>query len=135
MDKFIGKYAPHVYALMRIMVGLLFACHGGQKLLNFPPGNMHPPLMSMGGVGGAIELVGGLLIAVGLFGSLAAFIASGEMAVAYFTVHAHMGSFFPLINKGEMAVLYCFIFLYIAARGSGVWSLDSLRATPNRIRE
>jgi putative oxidoreductase len=119
------RFAPYAYALMRIIVGLLFAVHGSQKLLNFPPsGHPGPPPWSLLWVAGVIELAGGLLVAVGLLAPIAAFICSGEMAVAYFMVHAP-GGFWPVINKGELAVVYCFVFLFIAAYGSGVWSLDS----------
>jgi len=88
-----------------------------------------PPLMK---VAGGIELIGGLLIAIGLFTGIAAFIASGEMAVAYFMGHASHGGFWPLENKGELAVLYCFVFLFIAAHGAGIWSIDNAirRKTP-----
>jgi putative oxidoreductase len=119
---------------MRIMTGFLLLWHGAQKLLGFPPQQMPPgappseglsPLMA---VAGTIELVGGVLIMIGLFAAVAAFIASGMMAVAYFMVHFSAAgvAFLPLVNKGELAVLYCFVLLYIAARGSGVWSVDSL---------
>ena len=81
----------------------------------------------MMGVAGIVELVGGLMIAIGLLGSFAAFITSGEMAFAYFMAHAPQG-YLPIVNQGELAVLYCFLFLYIAAHGSGVWSIDSLIA-------
>ncbi len=110
---------------MRLVVGLLFACHGGQKLLNFPPGGHPGPLEGLALLGAWIELVGGFLIAFGLGTRIAAFIASGMMAVAYFMAHAH-GSFFPIVNKGEPAVIYCFIFLYILFRGPGAYSLDAL---------
>jgi putative oxidoreductase len=120
-----SKYEPYAYALLRIMAGLMFAIHGSQKLLGWPASNMHPPLLSSGGIGGIIELVAGLLIALGLFASWPAFIASGEMAVAYFWKHAP-GGWNPVANKGEAAVLYCFLFLYIWTRGSGVLSLDNL---------
>ena len=111
---------------MRIVIGLLFACHGSQKLLGWPPGGPPgalPPLMVVAGI---IELVGGLLIAIGFLTGWAAFIASGEMAVAYFTAHAPRGGPIPLVNKGELAVVYCFIFLFIAAHGAGIWSIDSM---------
>ena len=111
---------------MRLIFGLLIACHGGQKVLGMfadPTHPMHPPVGSFIWVGGLIELVGGFLVAFGLFGSIAAFILSGEMAVAYFMVHAK-GGFFPIVNHGEPAVLYCFVFLYIACHGSGILSLD-----------
>ena len=108
---------------MRLMVGLAFAQHGAQKVLGLL-GGQKMPLGSLPGVAGIIELVVGLLIAVGLAAGWAAFIASGEMAAAYFMVHAH-GGFWPVVNKGELAVVYCFVFLYIASRGSGRYSLDA----------
>lgn len=130
---FLGRFEPQLYALMRIIVGFLFLWHGTQKLLGFPPPPPSPggaaaspglsPLMAVGGV---IELVGGLMILLGLFAGIAAFIASGMMAVAYFMSHFSMQAFLPIQNRGELAVFYCFVFLYIAARGSGIWSLDSL---------
>ena len=122
MQRFLGRFAEIAYALLRVMAGLLFAVHGAQKLLGFPPGGHQPPVGSLPWVGGVIELVAGLLIALGLFTSIAAFIASGEMAVAYFMVHAP-GGFWPILNKGELAVLYCFVFLYIACRGGGRYSV------------
>ena len=115
MDGILGRFAPHIYALLRIVAGLLFACHGAQKLLGVLGGN-RVPLMSQFGLAGAIELVGGLMIAAGVFASVFAFIASGEMAAAYFQVHAPKG-YFPIENGGELAVLYCFLFLYVAATG------------------
>jgi len=123
MRTVIGRFTPQVFAIMRIVTGLLFACHGSQKLLNWPPGEMHPPLASLPGLSGLIELVCGLLIAVGFLTGIAAFIASGEMAAAYFMAHAP-GGFWPIVNKGEPAVVYCFVFLFIAAHGSGRLSLD-----------
>jgi putative oxidoreductase len=126
MERFLGTYAPYLYALLRIVAGLMFAMHGSQKLFGIPGGKDPVALFSMMGSAGVVELVGGLLIALGLFASIAAFIASGQMAVAYFMAHAPQAAL-PLLNGGEAAVLYCFLFLYIAARGSGVWSLDSLR--------
>lgn len=126
MERFLGTYAPYLYALLRIVSGLMFAMHGSQKLLGFPGGKDPVALLSMMGLAGVIELVGGLMIAFGLLASPAAFIASGMMAVAYFMAHAPQGAL-PILNGGEPAVLYCFVFLYIAARGSGVWSLDALR--------
>ena len=125
MEKIVGRYSPYIYAVVRIIAGLLFAMHGSQKLLG-TPGNKPPmPLASLMGVAGIIELVCGLLIAFGLLAGYAAFIASGEMAVAYFMAHFPHHPL-PIINQGEPAVLYCFLFLYIAAVGSGIWSLDAL---------
>ena len=109
---------------MRLFVGLLFACHGGQKLLGFPPGG-HGAGEGIMYIGAIIELVAGLMIAVGLLTRIAAFISSGEMAVAYFMVHAK-GGFYPIVNHGEAAVMYCFIFLFIFFYGSGRLSLDAL---------
>jgi putative oxidoreductase len=128
MPAVIGRFSPQAFALLRIVSGLLFVCHGAQKLLGWPPmegggGGHLPPLMIVAGI---IELVGGLMIAIGLLTGFAAFIASGEMAVAYFVVHAARGGPIPLVNKGELAVLYCFVFLYIAAHGAGIWSIDNV---------
>ena len=129
MSRFLGRYSPIVFALLRIIAGLLLACHGGQKVLGMFASPDHPasPFVpfSMMGVAGTIELVGGFLVALGLFGDWAAFLCSGLMAVAYFMAHAK-GGFFPIQNHGEPAVLYCFIFLYIAFHGSGILSLDHL---------
>jgi putative oxidoreductase len=113
------------------MTGLLFLEHGLAKLCNFPPGasGPHPGLAGFGtlpGVAGGLETIGGVLIALGLFTRITAFILSGEMAVAYFMAHAPHG-FYPLLNKGEIAVLYCFVFLYLAAAGPGPWSIDAMR--------
>ena len=117
------RYTEISYALMRVMSGLLFACHGAQKLLGSFGGKADTSNTLMM-VAGVIELGGGLLMAVGLFTRVAAFIASGEMAVAYFMAHAP-GGFWPIVNKGEPAVVYCFVFLFIAAAGGGRYSLDA----------
>src|SRR6476660_9186267 len=122
MERVLGRFAPQLYALMRIVVGLLFACHGAQKLFGLLCGPQMP-LMSKFGVAGVVEFFGGLLIAVGFFTGTAAFIASGEMAYAYFTQHLPRHGF-PIQNGGELAVLYCFVFLYIASRGVGTWGID-----------
>ena len=103
----------------------MFACHGGQKVLGFPPGGHGMPPEALGQVGAWIELVCGFLIAFGLFTRLAALIASGEMAVAYFMMHAP-GGFFPIVNHGESAVFYCWFFFYAIFYGGGAWSLDSI---------
>ena len=124
MEKWLGKYSNLFYALLRIVAGVLFACHGAQKLFGVLGGQKQEGLLQIAGV---IELVGGILIAVGLFAGFVAFIACGEMAVAYFKQH-FPGGFWPVVNKGELAVLFCFIFLYIASRGSGILSIDALIA-------
>jgi putative oxidoreductase len=125
MERWLGKWSEQIYALLRFFAGVLFACHGVQKVFGLL-GAQRQAQDAQGLIAGAIELVAGALIALGLFASPAAFLASGEMAVAYFMVHAGRG-FWPIVNKGELAVLYCFLFLYIAARGSGALSLDALR--------
>lgn len=122
----LGGYTEEVYALTRFVVGFLFACHGAQKLLGvFGPLRGAPSALDP--IAGVIELAGGVMVALGLLAGPAAFIASGEMAVAYFMVHASNG-FWPILNNGEKAALFCFIFLFIAARGSGRYSVDALRA-------
>jgi putative oxidoreductase len=125
MERFIGRYAPHLYAVLRIVAGLMFAMHGTQKLLGWP-GGTEPVGDTVMKLGGVIELVTGLLIAIGFLTGFAAFIASGEMAVAYFWKHAPNG-FWPIANQGELAALYCFVFLFMAAHGSGIWSVDDAR--------
>jgi putative oxidoreductase len=122
MERVLGRFSPQFYALMRIAAGLLFACHGAQKLFGLF-GGQHVPLASMFGVAGIIEFFGGLMIAIGFLTGTAAFIASGEMAYAFFTAHLPRGPV-PIRNGGELAVLYCFVFLYIASRGVGVWGVD-----------
>jgi len=126
MEKYLGNFAPQLYAVLRIVAGFMFAMHGTQKLFGWPGDGDTAELASLMGVAGIIELVGGIMIMIGLFGSIAAFICSGQMAVAYFMMHAPQG-WNPLVNEGEKAVLYCFLFLYIAARGSGIWSVDATR--------
>ncbi|UOG73933.1 DoxX family protein [Hymenobacter tibetensis] len=125
MNDTVSRFAPHTYALLRIVIGVLFAMHGSQKLFGAPGDNPPVELASLMGVAGIIEFIGGLLIAVGFLTRPAAFISSGTMAVAYFMAHAP-GGLLPIINKGEPAVIYCFVFLYIWAHGSGIWSIDSL---------
>jgi putative oxidoreductase len=122
MERVLGRYSDLLYSLMRLIAGALFACHGAQKLFGVLGGQAQTanPKMLTAGV---IEFVGGLLVALGLGAAYAAFVASGEMAVAYFQAHAP-GGFWPIQNRGELAVLYCFVFLYIAARGSGTLSFD-----------
>jgi putative oxidoreductase len=133
----LSTWSGPLLSVLRIMSGLLFLEHGTSKLLGFPPSGMPGgagsfQLFSMVGFSGVLELVGGILLVIGLFTQITAFVLSGEMAVAYFMVHwavfgANGGphSFFPLVNKGELAVLYCFVFLYLAAAGGGPWSVDA----------
>jgi putative oxidoreductase len=125
MERVLGRLAPQFYALLRIVAGLLFACHGAQKLFGVL-GQQQAPMLSQFWFAGVIELFGGIAIAIGLFASLAAFICSGEMAVAYFQAHAPRSNW-PILNGGELAVVYCFLFLYIAARGNGTWSVQGKR--------
>ena len=125
-----ARHREATYALMRFMLGALFVCHGAQKLWGaFGGPAADKPLMIAGGV---IEFFGGLLIAVGLLTRAAAFLASGEMAVAYFLSHAGKG-FWPIANGGEKAVLYCFAFLFVAAYGGGIYSLDALIRRANAV--
>jgi putative oxidoreductase len=130
----LNRFADPVYCIMRFIVGLMFACHGGQKLLGFPGGGHGAQgLMLLGGI---IELVGGFMIAFGFLTRIAAFISAGEMAVAYFMVHAagkaigHAPTpteqFFPILNKGELAVVLCWVFLFMVFYGPGLWSIDAL---------
>lgn len=129
-----SRFAPHLLAALRIMAGLLFLAHGLVKLFGFPSGAQpgQVPLASLMGVGGTIELVTGSLIALGLFTRPAAFIAAGQMAVAYFMFHAGSG-FYPIVNKGELAILYCFVFLYLTAAGPGAFSLDGRRGRAHAV--
>lgn len=124
-----SAWAPRILSVLRIVTGLLFIEHGTMKFFNFPPSEMFAggvELVSLMGLAGILELVGGVLIVLGLFTRLVAFILSGEMAIAYFMAHAP-GSFFPVINQGEAAILYCFVFLYLACAGAGPWSADAAR--------
>lgn len=126
------SFAPQILSIFRILAGVMFACHGAQKILGAFGGM--PPGVTMNWeiwTAGIIELVGGAMIAIGLFTRTNAFLASGLMAVAYFKGHAS-GGFFPKVNGGEMAVLYCWIFLYIAAAGPGAWAVDTL-FRPSRL--
>lgn len=123
---FLSKWEPQLLSVLRIVVGLLFLEHGMSKIFHFPVAAMPGPLPPMILAAGIIELVGGALLVLGLFTRIAAFIASGEMAAAYWLVHVHMGSYiFPVINKGDLAILFCFVFLFIAAAGAGPWSIDA----------
>lgn len=129
MQRYLGNYAGQIYALMRIVVGFLFACHGAQKLFG-AFGGTPVPLGSLIGLAGIIEFVCGVLVALGLLASWAAFLASGQMAVAYFMAHFPEG-FWPIVNKGELAAVYAFVFLYIAARGAGRWSIAGALNRPD----
>ena len=126
MKPILGRFTAETYALLRFVAGLMFLMHGTQKFFGWPPGGMGGGghLQGMMMLAAVIELVGGAMIAIGLLTSLAAFLASGEMAFAYFMAHAGHGGFWPIQNKGELAVLYCFLFLYFAASGSGKYSVD-----------
>jgi putative oxidoreductase len=125
MPPFMQPYRAQTYALLRIVAGLLFLWHGTQKLFGFPmPPPQVPPFVIT--IAGPIELIGGLLVMIGLFAGWAAFLCSGLMAVAYWMVHGTR-ALFPLQNGGELAALYCFVFLFIASQGSGIWSVDDAR--------
>jgi putative oxidoreductase len=121
---FIDTWKPRLLSVLRIVVAFMFMSHGMQKILGFPVPASHPiALASLSGVAGLLELFGGALLLIGLFTRPVAFILSGEMAFAYFMAHAPQG-FWPLLNRGELAVAYCFLFLYFAVAGAGVWSID-----------
>jgi len=124
---FLRPYTQQLLSLLRFMSGLLLLQHGTTKYLNFPAGPMNNASpMTMGGFAGILELVGGVLLIIGLFTRCTAFVLSGMCAVAYFYGHAGRG-FFPLLNGGELAALYSFVFLYLAAAGGGAWSVDRSR--------
>ena len=124
-----ATWSPRMLSVLRIMTGLLFLEHGTQKLLSFPPpANPGPALFSLLGLQGIIELVGGVLIVIGLFTRPVAFILAGDMAVAYFYAHGPRG-FFPTLNGGQLAILFCFVFFYIFVAGGGPWSVDQQRAS------
>jgi putative oxidoreductase len=131
----LSRWQPQLLAVLRIVTGLLFLEHGTAKLFGFPlfPEGMPHPLPTLIVVSAVIELLCGLLVTLGLFTRLAAFIASGEMAIGYFMVHFPK-SFWPIANMGEAAILYCFIFLYLAAAGAGAWSIDGARLRNAPIR-
>jgi len=117
-------WGPRLLSILRIVTGLLFLLHGSQKLFGFPIATPQPiPAFSLPWFAGIIEFFGGVLVAIGLLTRPVAFLLSGEMATAYFMAHAP-SSFFPLVNHGELAVFYCFVFLYFAVEGGGVWSVD-----------
>ncbi len=123
---FMKPFGSHLLSALRVISGLLFLQHGTTKVLGFPETQFSGvPILSLGGAAGVIELVGGVLLVLGLFTRPAAFVASGTMAVAYFYAHAGR-DFYPILNGGELAALYCFVFLYLSAAGGGAWSLDRI---------
>ena len=122
--KFLENYQEQAYALLRITAGFMFLLHGTQKFFNFPQQYPYGELGFLSIAAGSIELIGGVLIILRLTTRGAAFLCSGTMAVAYWLVHGTK-SFYPLVNGGELAALYCFIFLFIACKGSGIWSMDN----------
>ncbi len=124
--QFLKPYNECIHDTVRIVAGVLFFQHGAQKIFGILGAEESVALASRFGLAGIIEMVTGALIALGLFTPLAAFIASGEMAVAFFIAHVPRGSIWPLVNGGEPAVLFCFLFLYLASRDSGAWSLDRI---------
>ena len=128
-------WEPRMLSILRIIVGLLYMEHGLEKIVGFPvqPNHRAYALFTLvPGLQGLLELVGGLLLALGLYTRIVAFILAGNMAVAYFMAHAPRG-FFPLLNGGELAIVYCFVFLYFWVAGGGEWSLDRLRASASAI--
>ena len=145
---FTQRIAPYLLSILRMMTAALFIEHGTQKLFDFPPGGHTVSLAALSGaaglkmflsaLGALLEFGGGALMLIGLFVRPTAFILAGQMAVAYFMMHAPAG-FYPVLNRGELAVLYCFVFLYFAAAGGGPWSLDQLfrrkTAAPSPVRE
>jgi putative oxidoreductase len=132
MDRtFLDTWTPRALSVLRIVAAFLFIQHGTAKLFGFPapPGQGTVPLASLPGVAGALEVVGGALVLIGLFTRPVAFVLCGEMAVAYFMAHVPRGHFLsPTLNGGEPAVLFCFIFLLLAAAGGGAWSVDAARS-------
>ena len=122
--KFLENYQEQAYAVLRITAGFMFLLHGTQKFINFPQQYPYGELGFLSIAAGSIELIGGVLIILGLTTRGAAFLCSGTMAVAYWIFHGTQ-SFYPIVNGGEIAALYCFIFLFIACKGSGIWSMDN----------
>ncbi len=120
-------WAPRVLSILRIVAALIFFEHGTQKLLGFPAHPNPPEILSLSWIAGVMELVGGALLALGLFTRPVAFVLAGEMAVAYWVAHAPR-SFFPVLNGSDSAILYCFVFLYLVFAGAGPWSINEVRA-------
>ena len=124
--QFLSRYTDVVYASLRIVSGAIFSIHGVQKLFGLLTGQT-PPMVSQLWIGGVFELIGGIMLVIGFRTRIAAFVSSGTMAVAYFQYHWKFRfdeNFFPAVNGGDAAILYCFVFLYIACKGAGIWSLD-----------
>ncbi len=132
MASFMKRFDARIYALLRVVAGFLFLCHGMQKLFGFPTAAPEVPAVIIY-VAGPIELVGGALIMIGLLTRWAAFICAGHMAVAYWLAHGTK-ALFPLVNGGELAALYCFVFLFISAYGPGIWSVDEARGRSTEAR-
>jgi len=127
-----GRWSPRLLSVLRIVTALLFIPHGTQKLFGFPGAQQAvSPLLSMMGIAGILECVGGVLLLLGVFTRPTAFVLSGEMAVAFFTAHAPRG-FWPILNRGELPALYCFVFLYLAFAGGGPWSCRRPKAGTRR---
>ena len=125
-ETFSTRWSPRLLSVLRIVAAFDFIAHGTQKLFGLPGAGQHPPfqLLTLFGTAGILETFGGLLLLFGLFTRPVAFLLSGEMAVAYFRMHAKAG-FWPILNHGELATLYCFVWLYVAATGGGPWSVDA----------
>ena len=125
-------WAPRLLSILRVVSALIFMAHGTQKLLGFPAApNSGPAMFSLPWTAGLFELIGGILLAMGLFTRPVAFVLSGVMASAYWIAHAPRSAF-PVLNGGDAAILYCFVFLYLAVAGGGAWSLDNVRKTGAR---
>ena len=125
----LSRFQPHALALLRIATAIIFILHGTQKLFGFPTPQYQPDFLTLSWFAAAIELVGGVLLTLGLFTRATAFVCAGEMAFAYFMAHFPR-SFFPAVNGGDAAVLFCFVFLYLFVAGGGAWSVDAAR---NRV--
>lgn len=130
-DNSAPRWGSEMLSVLRIVSALIFLLHGSQKLFGVPATDQQPPLMSLMGVGGVLEFVGGLLLLVGFLTRPVAFVLSGMMAVAYWMFHAPQ-NLFPTLNGGDAAILYCFVFLYLAVVGGGKWSVDAMRDPARR---
>jgi putative oxidoreductase len=130
----LDRYSPYALAVLRIVAAVIFLEHGTQKLFGFPPPtSAQPALLSLTGIGGMLEIVGGFLLLLGLFTRPVAFVLSGEMAVAYWMFHAPR-SLYPALNGGDAAILFCFVFLLLVFTGPGAWSVDGALAKGERPR-